>query len=509
MGDHDTWRELGQQLRVDSIRSSAAAGSGHPTSLDVRRRPDGRADQQVPALRLRRAGRPAQRPPHLLEGPRLAAALRHLQGGRRHQRRRDADLPQGWAAGSRAIPPRCCRGSTWRPARWARGCRSRSAWRYAGRCSIGSRIGSGACAATRRWPRARCGRRSRRRASTALDNLTAIIDVNRLGQTGETMHGWDLDAYVNRATGFRLARDRDRRPRRRGDRRRHGRCDRHHRPPDRDRGQAPRRATASRRSPTRTARTASRCADPEAAIAGAGRDPQHQRAVPKPERHCQAPPLRRPSGELSLPAYEIGTKEATRKAYGDALVALGDARGDVVALDGEVGNSTYSEEFAQAHPGPLRPVLHRRAADGGLRGRPPGPRLAPVRRHLRRVPVARLRLRADGGGQPRQHRAGRLARRGEHRRGRTVADGAGGPGHRCAPCTAAPCSTHRTRTRQPPCWPRSADREGIVFLRTTREKLPVIYPPGEASRSVEPRRALERRRPRHPGRGGRSPCTRR
>src|SRR5437016_9251872 len=30
--DHDQWRELGQQLRVDSIRSSTAAGSGHPTS---------------------------------------------------------------------------------------------------------------------------------------------------------------------------------------------------------------------------------------------------------------------------------------------------------------------------------------------------------------------------------------------------------------------------------------------------------------------------------------------
>jgi len=26
------WRELAQQLRVDSIRSSGAAGSGHPTS---------------------------------------------------------------------------------------------------------------------------------------------------------------------------------------------------------------------------------------------------------------------------------------------------------------------------------------------------------------------------------------------------------------------------------------------------------------------------------------------
>ena len=28
----DRWRELGQQLRVDSVRCSAAAGSGHPTS---------------------------------------------------------------------------------------------------------------------------------------------------------------------------------------------------------------------------------------------------------------------------------------------------------------------------------------------------------------------------------------------------------------------------------------------------------------------------------------------
>src|SRR5207244_1712790 len=36
-------------------------------------------------------------------------------------------------------------------------------------------------------------------AFNGLDNLTAIIDVNRLGQTGETMHGWDLDAYAQRA----------------------------------------------------------------------------------------------------------------------------------------------------------------------------------------------------------------------------------------------------------------------------------------------------------------------
>ena len=35
-----------------------------------------------------------------------------------------------------------------------------------------------------------------------LDNLTAIIDVNRLGQRGETMVGWNLDTYVARAEAF-------------------------------------------------------------------------------------------------------------------------------------------------------------------------------------------------------------------------------------------------------------------------------------------------------------------
>src|SRR5207248_9399000 len=35
-----------------------------------------------------------------------------------------------------------------------------------------------------------------------LDNLTAVVDVNRLGQSGETMHGWDLDGYVARARAF-------------------------------------------------------------------------------------------------------------------------------------------------------------------------------------------------------------------------------------------------------------------------------------------------------------------
>ena len=32
-----------------------------------------------------------------------------------------------------------------------------------------------------------------------LDNLVVIVDVNRLGQRGETMHGWNLDSYAKRA----------------------------------------------------------------------------------------------------------------------------------------------------------------------------------------------------------------------------------------------------------------------------------------------------------------------
>ena len=35
-----------------------------------------------------------------------------------------------------------------------------------------------------------------------LDNLTAIIDMNRLGQRGETAHGWNGDLYADRARAF-------------------------------------------------------------------------------------------------------------------------------------------------------------------------------------------------------------------------------------------------------------------------------------------------------------------
>src|SRR5207253_103638 len=54
-------------------------------------------------------------------------------------------------------------------------------------------------------------------------------------------------------------------------------------------------------------------------------------------------------GSVNLPSYKKGDKVATRKAYGDALRALGALR-RVVALDGEVSNSTHADEFKQAYP---------------------------------------------------------------------------------------------------------------------------------------------------------------
>jgi len=68
------------------------------------------------------------------------------------------------------------------------------------------------------------------------------------------------------------------------------------------------------------------------------------------------------TGKITLPRFEqavqrVGMdsafqkrKLATRAGYGAALVALGDVDQRIVALDGDVSNSTYADRFAQAHP---------------------------------------------------------------------------------------------------------------------------------------------------------------
>jgi transketolase len=180
-----------------------------------------------------------------------------------------------------------------------------------------------------------------------LDNLTAIIDVNRLGQSGPTRHGWDLDAYRNRAEAFGWhAIELD-----------------GHDVEAIDAAFA--EAVATKGKPTVLVAKTKKGAgvksvedqlnahgkavpDWEDAVKELGGDRKIRVAVPKPP--TGAKPHVFETGELQLPSYELGEKVATRKAYGEALAALGSARGDVVALDGEVSNSTYSEIFRKAHP---------------------------------------------------------------------------------------------------------------------------------------------------------------
>ena len=74
-------------------------------------------------------------------------------------------------------------------------------------------------------------------------------------------------------------------------------------------------------------------------------------AIPAPPTRSAA--ARAPAGPPRLPAppaYEPGSQVATRNAYGDALAALGAADPRVVALDADVGNSTFSQTFENAHP---------------------------------------------------------------------------------------------------------------------------------------------------------------
>jgi transketolase len=54
--------------------------------------------------------------------------------------------------------------------------------------------------------------------------------------------------------------------------------------------------------------------------------------------------------KLAAPAYKMGDLVATREAYGTALAAVGAVDPDVVALDADVKNSTFSDRFEKPFP---------------------------------------------------------------------------------------------------------------------------------------------------------------
>ncbi len=469
MSDVELWRELGQQLRVDSIRPAAAAKSGHPTSgmsaadlmavlvakyfrYDFDNPDDPRNDRLVfskghastllyaifravgaiddeQLLTYRQHG-------SILEGhptpriPWVDVATGSLGQG--------LPLGVGMALGAKHLehaPTRVwvlhgdsemAEGSVW------------EAYEHA--------------------------------AHYELDNLTAVLDVNRLGQRGETMIGWNTDVYVKRAEAFGW----------------HAIEIDGHDVEAIDRAYA--EAVATTGKPTvvvaRTVKGKGVAAvenkngfhgkaldDPEAAIAELGGIRDIRVDVPKPEGDVQEPAA---GGPLELPTWQVGEEVATRLAYGEALAAVGAADGRVVALDGEVSNSTFAEIFTKAHPERYFEMYIAEqqlvAAAIGLQTRswkPFGSTFAAFLSRaydfIRMGAISRANIRLSGS------HAG-------------VSIGEDGPSQMALEDIASlraingstvlhPCDANQTAQLVA----AMADRDGIVYLRTLRPATPVLY----------------------------------
>ncbi|MDP9071022.1 MAG: transketolase [Actinomycetota bacterium] len=346
MNEHETWAELAQQLRVDSVRTSDAGGSGHPTSS--------MSAAELMAVLLGKylhydfADPENPNNDHLIfskghASPLLYAIYKAVGAIS------DEELLSYRKFGSRL------EGHPTPKLPWVDVA--------TGSLGQGLPVGVGVALAAKRLDRlpsrvwVLCGDSEMAEGSmweafehgsyAELDNLTAIIDVNRLGQRGETMHGWNLSSYSDRAraSGWHTIE-----------------IDGH------DVGaidDAYAEAVATEGKPTVIVAQTLKgrgvkavedqddfhgkpIKDAEQAIEDLGGPRDLTITVSGPV--SDGKPHVFATGESAMPRYEVGDEVATRKAYGEALAALGDLRGDVVALDGEVSNSTYSEIFRDAHP---------------------------------------------------------------------------------------------------------------------------------------------------------------
>ncbi len=339
--------ELGQQLRVDSVRAAAAAGSGHPTSSMS-------AADLTAVLFARHFRYDFDRPDHpsndrfvLSKGHAspLMYAVYKAAGAID-----DEELLTFRENGSRLEGHPTPRRLPWVET-------------ATGSLGQGLPVGVGIALAGKRLDHADyrvwvlCGdselaegsvwEAAEQAAYENLDNLTAIVDVNRLGQRGPTRHGHDLDAYARRFRAFGWhtvevdGHDVD--------------------AVDRAYGEA----LSTRGQPTAII---ARTLKGKGVASVQDREGLHGKPLPEAEEavselggprdlriqvhppSSDAAPSAGHTTEPALPRWDKGEEVATRNAFGEALAALGTARGDVVALDGEVGDSTRAEFFAKEHP---------------------------------------------------------------------------------------------------------------------------------------------------------------
>jgi len=478
MNDLDLWRELGQQLRVDSIRSSAAAGSGHPTSSMSAA--DLMAVLMSKYLHYRLDTPRDPNNDHLIFSKGHASPLLYSMY-KAAGAISDEELLTFRRQGSRL------QGHPTPLLPWVDVA--------TGSLGQGLPIGVGVALAGKRLDQlpyrvwVLCGDSEMAEGSmweaiehaafNELDNLTAIIDVNRLGQTGETMHGWDLDYFKGRleACGWHAIE-----------------VDGHDvHAIDMAFGEA---ESVRGRPSCIVARTVKGQGDPQVA----NQNGAHGKPVPDPEEAIRAlggernihvdvpkptssgePHVFETSAALELPRYEPGGSEAVRKAFGDALAALGAANGKVVALDGEVGNSTYAEIFKKAHPERYFEMYIAEqqlvAAAVGMQVRGWRPYASTFAAFLSRA-YDFVRMGAISGAD--------MSLVGTHA---GVSIGEDGPSQMALEDIASLRAVHGS-TILYPCDPNQTaqllaqmvDLQGIAFLRATREKTPVIYSPDETFR---------------------------
>ncbi|MDI2125491.1 transketolase [Yinghuangia seranimata] len=347
--DHPQLTELARTLRVDSVRASSAAGSGHPTSsLSA-------ADLMAVLLgrRLRYdfadPGHPGNDRLVFSKGhatPLLYAMYRAVGAvsddelltfrtrGSRLEGHPTPRLPWvDFATGSLGQGLPMGAALAWGILRLE-----------AGPARVWVLSGDGETAEGSVWEAAEFA------GAHGLGNLTLVLDVNRLGQRGPTRHGWDLDAYATRFAAFGWhtvtvdghdiaaidaaygeALDTTDRPTAVIARTMKGRG-----VPDVE---------------NREGAHGKPVPDEARAIAALGGEPSRQVVVPvRPPLPTHLADRETLDKDADLPVYEVGDEVPTRKAFGEALAALGDVRGDVVAVDGEVGDSTGLNSFAERHP---------------------------------------------------------------------------------------------------------------------------------------------------------------
>jgi transketolase len=312
-----------------------------------------------------------------------------------------------------------------------------------------------------------------------LDNLIAILDMNRLGQTRETMDGWNGDHYAARAEAFGWSAIQ---------------IDGHD-PEQIDQAYA--EALEQTDAPTlivaktKKGRGVSFLEDvdgmhgkpvgadqEQAALDELGSTDDLLVEVRKPDPDSGETFTAGLTSNLDLPSWEVGDEEATRGAYGASLKALGGAREDVVALDGEVSNSTHSQEFAEEYPGRYFEMFIAEqqmvSAAVGMSVRHRVPFASSFAAFLTRA-YDFIRMAAISGANIRLS--------GSHA---GVSIGEDGPSQMALEDLAMMRAVHGSTVLQP-CDANQtarlvaemADTEGIVFLRTLRPKTPVIYDASE------------------------------